>query len=330
MNPMIQWGVLGYARIAQNSVMPAIQRSCNGRVRAIASRDEHKLTQARQDFDIPKTYSRYEDLLADPEIQAVYIPLPNALHCPWTIAALEAGKHVLCEKPLGLDAKEVRRMADAARANDRLLMEAFMYRYSDRTRQLEAILASGQLGKIRHVNASFRFNLASQDPTRLDPALGGGALYDVGCYPINLLGLITGGKKPVSCQVEATLENGADTNLSALLHYEDGLIAAIHCGFNAHPFISAEIVGTEAALIVPHTFLDLGGEIQLIKNQEVRTIPVAESNRYLEQVEDFSAAILEGRSPKLGLDESIRNMEIIDLIYARLRAGSKNTCTTQV
>lgn len=318
MSQTIQWGILGFARIARNSVIPAIQRSHNGKLVALASRDNDKLAQARREFVIPNTYTRYEDLLAAPEVQAVYIPLPNSLHCSWAIAALEAGKHVLCEKPLALNAAEARRMSDAAAANKRVLMEAFMYRYSDRTRQLEAILKSGVLGDIRHVNASFRFHLDRPNTIKVMPELGGGALYDVGCYPVNLLDLVTGGRKPVACHAEASFENGADNNLSAVLRYENGLIASIHCGFNAQPYVRAEIIGTEGVLEVPDPFLDVAGELFLKRGKSEERIAVAESNRYLEQVEDFAAAILEQRQPRLALEESIRNMEVLDMLYASL------------
>lgn len=318
MSQVVQWGVLGFARIARNSVIPAIKRSHNGNVLALASRDESKLAEAGKEFVIPNTYTRYEDLLADPKVQAVYIPLPNSMHCEWAIKAMEAGKHVLCEKPLALDAAQARHMVDVSKATGRILMEAFMYRYSDRTRQVEAVLKSGQLGEIRHINASFRFFLNRANTIKIQPELGGGALYDVGCYPINLLGLVTGGLKPVACHAEASFENGVDNNLSAVLRYENGIVASLHCGFNAHPFVRAEIIGTEGVLEIPDPFLDSAGELVLRTAAGEQRIPVAASNRYLEQVEEFSAAILENRQPKLALEESIRNMEVLDMLYASL------------
>ncbi len=322
MSQTIQWGVLGYARIARNHVMPAIQRSRNGRIQALAARDAARLAEGRQRFAIPSAYANYEDLLADPEIHAVYIPLPNALHAPWAIAALEAGKHVLCEKPLALNATEARRMADAARANGRWLMEAFMYRYSDRTHQVEKLLRDGRLGDIRHINASFRFRMSpeaiAQPDVRLVPELGGGALYDVGVYPLNFLGLVTGGLKPVSCRAEASFYNGVDMNLSGVLRYENGLIAAIHCGFDAALHVRAEIIGTEGVLEIPDTFFGNAGELILRTADQEERIAVAESHRYQSQVEDFADAILLGREPRLRLDESLNNLEVLDALYASL------------
>lgn len=320
MSAHINWGILGYARIARLSVIPAILASGNGRVHALASRDAAKLAEARAQVPDLVGYTSYAELIADPAIDAVYIPLPNSQHRQWAIAALDAGKHVLCEKPLALDAAEAREMAAAARSNERLLMEAFMYRYTDRTRQVKAVLDSGVLGNIRHANLSFRFLLDRPGTIKLQPELGGGALYDVGVYPVNLLGLISGGALPVAVHAEAGFDNDVDVNTSALLRYESGLLATIHCGFNAFGQMGAEIVGTQGRLLVPDPFLGEAGALTLTTKEGSRTIPVAATDRYTEQVRDFAAAIREGRQPLLSLEESIRNLEVLDLIRANLKA----------
>jgi xylose dehydrogenase (NAD/NADP) len=187
----IRWGILGYARIARLELIPAIQRAGNSELYALASRDEAKLAEARAQVPtLAKTYRGYEELLRDPEVDAVYIPLPNALHREWTIRAAEHGKHVLCEKPIALNAAECREMIAAAQANGVTLMEAFMYRYTARTRAILEVVRTGTLGEIKQINATFRFLLANPASIKLKPELGGGALYDVGCYPVNLIGLI--------------------------------------------------------------------------------------------------------------------------------------------
>lgn len=320
MNPQIRWGILGYARIARLQVIPAIQASGNGRVHALASRDAAKLAEARAQVPELTGHASYNALLADPQVDAVYIPLPNALHRQWVIAALDAGKHVLCEKPLALNADEAREMREVARGAGRLLMEAFMYRYTDRTRQVQAVLASGALGEIRHVNASFRFLLDRPGTIKMQPELGGGALYDVGVYPLNLLGLISKGALPVSVHAEAQFDQGVDVNASVLLRYESGLLATLHCGFNAFGQMGAEIVGSQGRLTIPDPFLGEAGELILSTAQGSRSLPVAATERYTEQVRDFAAAILEERAPLLGLDESIRNLEVLDMIRASLKA----------
>ena len=222
MSDIVTWGVLGYARIARQSVIPAIERAENARLLGVASRNSDGLPTDQWE----RTYASYADLLADSDIQAVYIPLPNSLHKEWVIRALEAGKHVLCEKPLGLDAAEVAAMQQVASQHNRMLMEAFMYRYTDRMRVVKEVLDGGELGELRHINASFRFLLDRPNTIKMQAELGGGALYDVGCYPVNFLGMVTG-RLPQRCQVLSEIQQGVDTNLSALLQYDDGLIANI-------------------------------------------------------------------------------------------------------
>lgn len=319
MSDIINWGVLGYARIARLNVLPAISRAANARLFAVASRDPAKAAECARDFKCERTYTRYEDLLADKDVQAIYIPLPNSMHKEWAIRAMEAGKHVLCEKPIAMNAAEAREMADVSRRTGKLLMEAFMYRYTDRSRRVREVIESGVLGEIRHINATFRFLLDRPNTIKAQPELGGGALYDVGCYPVNFLSLVTG-RTPVSCHALAEYENGVDVNLSAVLQYDDGLIANIHCGFNAYGKTFAEVIGTKGIMEVADTFLDFRGGIQVFAKDGTRTVPVAESDRYRDEVVDFSAAILEGRQPQLTLDETIRNMEVLDMIRAQLKA----------
>jgi D-xylose 1-dehydrogenase (NADP+, D-xylono-1,5-lactone-forming) len=319
MSQVVRWGVLGYARIARQSVIPAIARADNAELVAIATRDEAKRNDIRAQSGCERVHASYEALLADPDVDAVYIPVPNSFHKPWTLAALRAGKHVLCEKPLALNAQEARDMAHAARTNRRLLMEAFMYRFTERTRRVRDIVASGALGRIRHVNAQFRFFLDRPQAAKLQANLGGGALYDVGCYPVNLLGMITEAL-PVACHAEAEFDQGVDVHVSALLRYPDGMLATIHCGFNGHRRTAAEIVGTNGALEIPDTFSDNAGQLVLYTDGDRRIIDVGRSDRYRDEVADFSAAILESRAPALSLDESVRNTQVMDMIRAALES----------
>jgi predicted dehydrogenase len=328
MNPTdrkIRWGVLGYARIARLELIPAMQRSANSEFFALASRDDAKLAEARKNSPgLARTYRGYDELLRDPEVDAVYIPLPNSLHCEWTKRAAEHGKHVLCEKPLALTAAEAREMQAACAASGVKLMEAFMHRYTARTQAVLEVLRSGALGEIKFIHASHRFLLNRPESIKYRPELGGGALYDVGVYPLNFAGMVVdacaGGARPESVAVECVRAGGIDESFSALLKYPSGLIAALHCGFNANKRIAAEIVGTKGVLEVPDTFLDNAGALTLPVGDERREIPVAASDRYRLEVEDFAAAILEKRPPALGLDESIRNAELLDRLLAASRA----------
>lgn len=315
MTDIVNWGVLGYARIARLSVIPAIGRAANARLLAVASRNAADLPTDQWE----KTYNNYEALLADDDIQAVYIPLPNSLHKEWVIKALNAGKHVLCEKPLGLNAEEAQAMQQASKKQQRHLMEAVMYRYTDRTRVVKEILDSGVLGELRHINASFRFLLDRENTIKAKPELGGGALYDVGCYPVNFVGMVTG-RLPLRCKSLVETHGGVDTNLSALLQYDDGLIANIHCGFNAFSRIYAEIIGTKGMLQIDNTFLDDAGEVYLHQAEGVRAIPVAASDRYKAEITHFSDAVLNPSSPLLSLDESIMNLQVLDMIRESMQS----------
>lgn len=317
MAAQIRWGVLGCARIARIQVIPAILRCENATLQAVASRDAGKLAEFENLFGQFTRHDSYAALIDDPDVDAVYLPLPNSMHCEWAIRAMQAGKHVLCEKPLAMNAEEALRMIEVARECGVLLMEAFMYRYTTRTRQITEILQSGVLGQIRSINASFRFLLDRENTIKENPTLGGGALYDVGCYPLNLIGLVTG-RMPVSCVVECDKHNGVDINLSAILRYDDGLIASLHCGFNAFGRMHSEIIGTLGMLESTDTFLDNAGELILHTQTGKEVIPVPASDRYGEEIHDFSAAIQQKRQPLLSLEESLRNMRILDLLHAQV------------
>jgi predicted dehydrogenase len=320
----VRWGVLGYARIARESLIPAIRRSTNSEFCAIASRDEGRLSDCRGRFGEVRAYRGYDELLKDPEIEAVYIPLPNSLHREWTIRAAERGKHVLCEKPLGLNAGECRAMIAACESNGVILMEAFMYRYTHRTREVMDVLRSGVLGEVKFVGSTFRFLLTNPASIKLKPELGGGSLYDVGCYPINLAGLVAdavagaqpGDTRPESVAAEFVREGGVDLGFSAILRYSSGLIASLNGGFNAHRSVHSEIVGTQGALEIPDTFFDNAGALTAVTGDKRTEIPVAESDRYRAEVEDFAGAIRDRRPPLFGLAETVRNAETLDRLLA--------------
>jgi len=329
-NRKIRWGVLGCARIAREHVIPAMQSSSNSEFHAVASRDESKLADFRARFNVLKTYHGYEELLRDPEVDAVYVPLPNSLHREWTIQAAERGKHVLCEKPMALNAAEVREMMAASAANKVNLMEAFMYRYTDRTRQVQEVLRRGTLGDIKFISSTFRFLLANPASIKLKPDLGGGALYDVGCYPVNFIGMVVDrltrdpsrrGENllPESVAVECTRVAGVDVNFSALMRYPSGLIASLNCGFNAQKRIYSEIIGTNGVLEIPDTYLDNAGALTLTTGEERQLIPVEASDRYRLEIEDFAEAILQSRAPRLSLAETRRNLEVMDKLFAAVR-----------
>ena len=322
MSKTLQWGILGCARIARLQVVPAILRCSSASLRAVASRDPAKLAEFRSLFGDFTAYESYEALIRDPDVDAIYIPLPNSMHCEWAIKAMRCGKHVLCEKPLALNVREAEEMVRTSRECGVVLMEAFMYRYTDRVKKVRQVLDSGMLGEIRSINSTFRFLLDRENTIKENPELGGGAMYDVGCYPLNLISFVTG-CEPISIAVECDKPHGVDINLSAILRYNNGLIASLHCGFNAFGQVHSTITGTKGLLVIPDTFLNEPGQISLHTSKGPELIDVAESDRYAEEILDFSTAILSKRAPILGLDESLMNMRILERILTQTREKNR-------
>lgn len=295
MGKRLRWGVLGYARIARDAVMPAMTKARNAVLSGVASSDPKKQSDCRARFESAKIYEDYQALVNDPEIQAVYIPLPNGLHKEWVIRCAERGKHILCEKPVALNAADGRIMLDACRANGVRLMEAFMYRYTPKITKLQKLLASGVIGEIRTISASFSFMLDREEDFRWDPKQGGGALYDVGCYPINLLGMLTD-QAPDGIAVEALMHRGVDRSLSAVLRYRD-MLATFRCGFDASFQNRAEIVGTMGVMEIPEPFLGKSRSIIVTTSEGRRTYPTGWSDPYVKELEAFGEWVFNGGSP---------------------------------
>ncbi|MEI7027776.1 Gfo/Idh/MocA family protein [Paenibacillus sp. y28] len=316
----IKWGVLGYARIAKTSVLPAIAAAHNSELRAVASSDPEKRKECQALFGCPVVYSGYDELLEDAEVQAVYIPLPNSMHKEWALKAIRKGKHVLCEKPIALDAADALEMIQAAQENKVLLMEAFMYRYTDRIRQVKAVLDSGEIGEVRYIQSTFRFLLNRPNTIKVQPGLGGGSLYDVGVYPVNFVGMVMNGQLPESCVSESVMENGVDMMFSALLKYPGGVVASINSGFNAFAQMNSEIIGTKGRIEVPDTFQGSEGAITVVTEAGSRQVAVQESDRYTLEVADFADAIIAGRQPLFTLEETHRNMQVLDMLFASMKS----------
>lgn len=315
MNAHIKWGVLGYARIAKNSVIPAIVQASNSELYAVASRDPEKLRACQQQFGCAKTYLGYEALLDDPEVQAVYIPLPNALHKEWTLKAAQRGKHILCEKPLALTSADCQEMIAACQTHQVTLMEAFMYRYTARIKQMQMLLQSGVLGDLKVVSSTFGICVTDPQSVKWQPELGGGSLYDVGCYAVNFVGLVTGAE-PSAVAAEYVLQNNVDSLMAAVLRYDQGVIATVNSWLQAMRTLTSEIIGTTGRLIVPDTFSGQAGALTLITAAGEQQFLVPASERYVLEVEDFAGALLQHRPPLISLEETLRNMRVLD----RLRA----------
>ncbi|MDG5786141.1 Gfo/Idh/MocA family oxidoreductase [Evansella sp. AB-P1] len=313
----VRFGVLGYARIAENSVIPPMLESDFAEFYALASSSEEKRKACKEKFDCKRIYESYEELLEDKEIQAVYIPLPNSLHKEWAIKAMEKGKHVLCEKPMALNETEALEMIEVSKKNNVILMEAFMYKYTSRIQLVEEVLEKGILGEIKHITSSFRFFLNRPNTIKMQPELGGGALYDVGCYPLNFVGMVMN-QEPSDIHVVSEMKEGVDVSASVLLQYSSGATATLNAGFNAFPRNYSEIIGTKGRIEIPDTFTGKEGKLFLYTDEKEEEIYVPPSSRYQLEVDDFSRSILNGKEPLISLEESLRNIRVMDRILEKV------------
>ena len=253
MRKEVRWGILGTANIARASFLPGV-RAAGGRVVAVAGRDAERTRVYAQQLDLERTHTGYEALLDDPLIDAVYVPLPNALHLPWVVRALEAGKPVLCEKPLGLTAAEVDTMIDASRKTGVPLWEAFVFMFRPHFAQIQAWIADGAIGTLQEVDSRFRFALRSRDNIRLRPELGGGALYDVGCYPVHLATQLFGGPGVLAAVLAAPDPAGVDATVAGAVEFGAGGRLLLSASLASGPDTFTRIVGSAGAITVANPF----------------------------------------------------------------------------
>jgi xylose dehydrogenase (NAD/NADP) len=314
----LRWGILGCAQIATNNIIPAIRESELGEVVAIASRDESKAKQTAEALGIPRAYGSYEALLADSSVDAVYIPLPNHMHYEWTIRAAEAKKHILCEKPLSLNEREAAQMVEACEKNGVKLAEAFMYRYHPRYDRIKEIIRSGEIGELRGLQGTFTFNLGPvQDNIRLKADMGGGALYDVGCYVISA-GRLLLGREPQAATVRSLFSpenDNVDMMAAGLLEFDDGLNMTFQCGMQAEFRDALEIIGTDGRIEIPDAWLPWPGltpNYFVTVKGERREVTEPELNTYRLQVDQFARSILHDEPLAFPPQDSIANMRVLD------------------
>jgi xylose dehydrogenase (NAD/NADP) len=325
---VVRWGVLSTANIGRAAVNPAIQASKNGRLVAVASRDASTAKAFAEAHGIPESEGSYQALLDRDDIDAVYIPLPNSLHREWTIRAAEAGKHVLCEKPLALSAAECRDMEAAAREHGVKLMEAFMYRFHPRFRSLIELVRDGRIGQTAAVRSAFTFRLRSADNIRLDPDLGGGALMDVGCYCVNVSRTVVG-EEPESAQATATWTvRGVDQRLTGVLRFPGGAVAHFDCALDVERNEVFEVAGTDGSLRVPAAFLPGTADVEIEESRgregAARHV-IAGADEYRLMVEHFADCVLHDREPRYGVAEAAANLRAIEALYRSARADGRPT-----
>lgn len=323
----LNWGVLGAAKIAR-ALVPALHESKFARAYAVASRDLAKARAFAKDCRLEKAYGSYKSLLRDPAVDVIYIPLPNHLHCDWTIRALEAGKHVLCEKPLALNVAQCGRMTEAARRNDRLLMEAFMYRLHPQTLKIQEMLAKGAIGEARVIRAAFGFSLdEGSGNVRLVPRMGGGCLMDVGCYCVNAIRTFFA-REPIAVYGHAMRGKQAavDMMFAGTLLFSDGRLGIFNSSFRTVLDWGLEIVGTRGRIRIPSPWKPDGRLATLILETDgkERSIEVRNGGGiYHCEVDHFSRCVLERRVPALSLEESLQNMRVIEALKESARRGER-------
>jgi predicted dehydrogenase len=323
----IRWGILSTANIAIKRFIPGVRASGNGVVAAIAARDQARADTVAEQLGIARAYGSYEALLADPEIDAVYIALPNALHAPWAIAAAEHGKPVLCEKPLARDAAEARHVVDVFAQRGVPLMEAFMYRFHPQHARVRELIDADAIGEVRAVRASFAFLLEplSGRNVRLSGELAGGALMDVGCYAVNAARMLFA-HEPLwaSAQWDFRDDLGVEVALAGVLGFSDGRMATIDCGFRAAGKSSYQVAGTAGRIDLLDAFTpDPGRDVTIVitdvkGEQRFETLPGVDQYRL--EAEEFSAALRGHRAPQIAATDAVANLRAMDALRASAHA----------
>ncbi len=316
----VRWGILSTARITRKFLDGvAGSRACE--VLSVASRDGARAEAFARDEGIPRAYGSYDALLADPEVDAVYIPVPNALHLHWTERALRAGKHVLCEKPLGRRRADVEAAFNLAEREDRLLMEAFMYRHHPQTARVVELVSAGAVGRLRLIRGSFSFPLADPADIRLSRDLDGGALMDVGCYCVNAARLLAGEAEQVSA-LQVVGGDGVDVVFVGSMRCAHGVLAHFDAGFRLAGRHDLEVVGEEGTLYLSDPWHCVSPGIDLRHDGGAERIEIPAANPYTLQADNFVAAIRGEAAPLLARADAVDQARTIEALYASADGGS--------
>jgi D-xylose 1-dehydrogenase (NADP+, D-xylono-1,5-lactone-forming) len=314
----LRWGILGCARITRRGLIPGIRDANSATLVALSSRDLATAQHWATEFEVPRAYGSYEEILADPEVDAIYIPLPNELHKPWVFAAADAGKHALCEKPLALDSAEAGEMVAYCQSRRIVLMEAFMWRHQPRTAALRRLVADGTIGDLRLVRSSFSFPIDPGD-WRLDPARGGGALWDVGCYGVSTVRFFAESEPEAVRSIARFGPTGVDLSLTAELRFANGVLGVIDCSFEQPFRCSYELVGTRGAIEVPDAYLPPERPIAWIGSGAARQeLAFPGGNQYAAMVDAFARAVASGQLTDPA-EDGLAQMKTLDAVLAAAR-----------
>jgi xylose dehydrogenase (NAD/NADP) len=323
--PRLKWGLISTARINRALIKPLRVSERNDLV-AVASRSQETADRYAAEWEIPRAFGSYEAMLEHPGIDVVYNSLPNSLHAEWTVKALQAGKHVLCEKPLATTLEDVDAMQDAAKKSGCHVVEAFMYRHHPQTLKVKEMVEQGAVGNVRMIKGEFTFNIASETNVRLDPDLGGGSVWDVGCYPISYARYILGLEPEEVFGWQVTGNSGVDEVFSGQVRFPGGVFAQFDSGFRSPYRSRIEIVGSQGAMVIPRPFNpDLDASVQLWDGENLEKIKMPSQELYLGEVEDLADVILLGKLPRMSLEDSRNNVKTILALLRSAHYGKPET-----
>jgi predicted dehydrogenase len=319
--PPLRWGVLGTGRVTR-WLIGALRASPRNQLVGAASRTRERADAFAREWGLPRAFASYDAMLDDASIDVVYNALPNHLHAEWTVAAALRGKHVLCEKPLALATDDVDRMAEAARAAGVMVAEAFMYRHHPQTLKVKELVDGGAVGALRMVRGSFTFTLSRADDVRLDPAKGGGSLWDVGCYPVSYARLLAGAEPVEAFGWQALGPTGIDEAFAGQLRFAGGLLAQLDCGFRMPFRTHVEVVGSDGVVTVRQPYKPGTREAIVVTRGDVTSsVEVTGPELYLGEVEDMADAVLLGRPPRISLADSRANVAALVALLRSAREG---------
>ena len=320
-NKTLNWGLLSTARI-NRALIPPLQVSRRNHLLAVGSRTQDSADVYAREKKIERAHGSYEALLADPDIDVIYNPLPNHLHAEWTIKAVEAGKHVLCEKPIALNVDEVDAIKLAAKKHGRVVAEAFMYRHHPQTLKVQEMVRGGSLGTLKLIRGSFGFHLQNDKDIRLVPEMGGGSIWDVGCYPISYARTIVGESPFEVFGTQVTGTTGVDLTFAGQMKFANDVIAQIDCSFDIPIYWGVEILGSEASLRIPSPFKpQVNEKLYLTRDDKTEEITVIGQELYIGEVEDMADAILDGKDTLVSLNDSRENVAVISAFLESAHLG---------
>jgi D-xylose 1-dehydrogenase (NADP+, D-xylono-1,5-lactone-forming) len=318
----IRWGLLSTANINRR-VIPAIRESKRGDLVAVSSRDLDKAQQYAKKWEIPTVFGSYQEMLDSGKVDAVYISLPNHLHAEWSIKAMKAGVHVLCEKPFAITLEQVDAMIAAKEQTGMILAEAFMYRHHPQTRKTGELVHSGKLGEISLVRGTFDFAFESRENVRLVPEWGGGCLWDVGVYPLSFAQYIYGGPPDWVMGAQWLGDSGVDETFSGQMGYPGDRFAQIGAAFRTPFYTFVEVIGTKGRLHIDLPFIGVDNSRMILYNQKgkAKTISVSQKYLYLGEIEDMHAAILDSKPNYISLEETRNHIRTVLALYESARKG---------